>query len=202
MMRFAGLLGASAATLVVAAWPAWAANLDRSVLDEINYARTHPAEYARDLLGSRGEDGQYGARDPRALEEAVDFLERQRPLPPLAADRALALAAGELTAAQGPRGLTGHAGADGSSPSERLHHRGVWRSMTAEAISYGYSTAEGVVRQLIIDEGVSNRGHRMTIFDPNLQIAGARCGRHAVYGYMCVIDFASAPVVRTPDEGR
>jgi hypothetical protein len=53
-----------------------------------------------------------------------------------------------------------------------------------------------VVRQLILDDGVVNRGHRLTIFDPNLQIAGAGCGPHAVYRYMCVIDFAGAPIGR------
>jgi hypothetical protein len=186
----------AAALILSASTPAAAGMLDRQVLDEINYARVHPAAYARDLLQSRGEDGQYGRRDPGPLDEAVDFLERQRPLPPLTADQSLEMAAADLVVAQGPRGLTGHAGGGGSSPSERLHRRGVSRSLSAEAISYGYGTAAGVVRQLIIDEGVSNRGHRMTIFDPNLQIAGADCGMHALYRYMCVIDFAGSPIGR------
>ena len=184
------------AVLTLTATPAAAGMLDRQVLDEINYARVHPAAYARDLLQSRGEDGQYGRRDPGPLEEAVDFLQRQRPLPPLSANPDLEMAAADLVAAQGPRGLTGHGGGGGSSPSERIHRRGVSRSLSAEAISYGYGTAAGVVRQLIIDDGVSNRGHRMVIFDPNLQVAGANCGMHAVYRYMCVIDFAGSPIGR------
>lgn len=182
-----------AAALLLVAAPAAAGGMDRDVLDEINFARTHPAQYARALRDSRGEDGRYGARDPAVLAEAVAFLERQRPLPPLASSPALALAAGELVQSQGPRGLTGHGGAGGSSPSERLHRQGVWRAMSAEAVSYGYDTAAGVVRQLVLDDGVVNRGHRQTLFDPNLQIAGAGCGPHAVYRYMCVIDFAGAP---------
>ena len=184
------------AVLTLVTTPAAAGSLDRQVLDEINYARAHPAAYARDLLQSRGEDGQYGRRDPGPLEEAVDFLERQRPLPPLAANPDLEMAAADLVAAQGPRGLTGHAGGGGSSPGERIRRRGVSRSLSAEAISYGYGTAAGVVRQLIIDDGVSNRGHRLVIFDPNLQVAGAGCGMHAVYRYMCVIDFAGSPIGR------
>ncbi len=196
MKRCWGALARLAVTLTLAATPAAAGGMGREVLDEINFARTHPAEYALALRDSRGEDGRYGRRDPSVLEEAIVFLERQRPLPPLAPNSALALAAGEMAQSQGPRGLTGHGGGDGSSPSERLHRRGVWRSMSAEAISYGYDTAAGVVRQLVIDDGVVNRGHRMTIFDPNFQIAGAGCAPHAVYRYMCVIDFAGAPVSR------
>ena len=185
-----------AAALILAATPAAAGGLGREVLDEINFARTHPGEYAMALRDSRGEDGRYGRRDPSVLEEAIEFLERQRPLRPLTPSSALALAAGDLARAQGSRGLTGHGGSDGSSPSERQHRRGVWGSMSAEAISYGYDTAAGVVRQLVIDDGVVNRGHRLTIFDANLQIAGAGCGPHAVYRYMCVIDFVGAPVRR------
>ena len=182
--------------LTLIATPAAAGGMGREVVDEINFARTHPAEYALALRDSRGEDGRYGRRDPNVLEEAIVFLEHQRPLPPLSPSPALALAAGDLAQAQSSRGLTGHGGAEGSSPSERLHRRGVWPSMSAEAISYGYDTAAGVVRQLILDDGVVNRGHRLTIFDRNLKIAGAGCGPHALYRHMCVIDFAGAPVVR------
>jgi uncharacterized protein YkwD len=185
-----------AASLVLTAFPAAAGGLDRAVLDEINYARAHPAEYAQDLSDGRGRSHRYADRGSGATEEAIAFLERQPPLPPLTHSHDLALAAAEQAAAQGPRGSTGHAGTDGSSPSERIRRHGVFRSLSAEAISYGYEDAAEVVRQLIVDEGVASRGHRLTIFDPILQIAGAGCGPHARYGYMCVIDFASGPVGR------
>jgi uncharacterized protein YkwD len=184
------------AAFLATASPVFAASLDRAVLDEINYARGHPAEYAQNLMDGRGDDSRYARANSGATEEAIDFLERQRPLPPLAPNQALAQTAAKLAAAQGPRGLTGHAGADGSSPGERIRRHGVSRAVAAEAISYCYGSAAGVVRQLIIDDGVSNRGHRMTIFDPDLRIAGAGCGPHAVYRYMCVIDFAGAPIGR------
>jgi hypothetical protein len=85
MKRYRGLLGSLGAALVLAGTTSVAAaGIDREVLDEINYARAHPAEYAQDLRQSRGEDGRYGGRDPVVLAEAVAFLGRQRPLPPLA----------------------------------------------------------------------------------------------------------------------
>jgi hypothetical protein len=194
MLQFLKLARLPAIALVLAAGPAGAADrLGRAVLAEINFARAHPADYALSMQDAGGDDG-YVDPEPSARDEAIDFLERQPPLPPLTQNTDLALAAAEQVASQGPRGLTGHAGAGGSSPSDRIHRRGVWRARSAEAISYGYGDPDAVVRQLIIDAGVPGRGHRMIIFDPNLTIAGAHCGPHAVYRYMCVIDFAGAPL--------
>jgi hypothetical protein len=182
-----------AALLLIAA-PAMAGQLDRAVLDEINFARTHPAQYANLLREARGKDDGYGAPDPDCLDEAIAFMDAQPPLPPLEPDTALAASAAVHTADQGPRGVTGHNGADGSTPFQRIHRQGVWSTRSAEVISYGYGSAAGVVRQLIVDEGVPDRGHREIIFDPKLRTAGAGCGRHAVYGHMCVVDFAGAPL--------
>jgi uncharacterized protein YkwD len=192
-------LGLLVGMLTLAANAAAAGELDRDVLAEINYARTHPADYASTLRDSGRDDDRYGdgySSDDGALGEAIEFLERQPPLPPLRPSQALAAAAAEHVASQGPHGAVGHTGADRSSPSQRIHHQGVWSSRSAEAISYGYGNAAAVVRQLIVDDGVPGRGHRMVIFDPALRMAGAGCGAHAVYRYMCVIDFAGAPIER------
>lgn len=189
------------ALLLVAA-PAAAGQLDRSVLAEINFARTHPHDYAIALRNARGQDDGYAAPDPNSLDEAIAFMERQPPLPPLASDSALATSAAAHTADQGRGGETGHAGTDGSTPFQRIHRQGVWSSRSAEVISYGYGTAAGVVRQLIIDAGVPGRGHREIIFDPMLRTAGVGCGSHAVYGHMCVVDFAGAPLKSAAASGR
>jgi uncharacterized protein YkwD len=159
--------------------------LDDAVLDEMNYARARPAEYARELRRElRGSD------DPAAVEEAIDFLERQSPLPPLKGDRRVAAAAYQHAASQGPRGDVGHgvAGALG----QRLRGQGVWAGLSAENISYGQDDPRDVVRQLIVDSGVPGRGHRRNIYATGYQLAGVACGPHRAYGYMCVIDFAGA----------
>jgi hypothetical protein len=191
--------------------PALAAErgLDASVLAEINYARTHPAQYAeslREYRGSGGQDRQDDGDDDRyapagnggyaAIDEAIRFLQRQAPLPPLSGNDGLHRSASDYAEEQGQGGYTGHVGADGSSLSDRVHRNGVWSGYAAEAISYGEQSAAAVVRQLIIDDGVASRGHRKTLFDPGLKVAGVGCGPHRAYGYMCVIDFAGALVER------
>jgi uncharacterized protein YkwD len=168
---------------------AHAMSLDDAVLAELNYARAHPVEYARELR--RDPDA---SEDRAALEEAIDFLERQQPLGPLAGDRRIATAAREHSRAQAASGSVGHGVAGGLG--RRLQENGVWAGLSAENISYGNDTATGVVRQLIIDSGVPGRGHRRNIFSASYQLAGVACGPHPTYDVMCVIDFAGALVQR------
>jgi uncharacterized protein YkwD len=60
----------------------------------------------------------------------------------------------------------------------------------AENMAFGENPARQVVIQLLVDDGVPDRGHRATILDPSYRVAGAACGPHARYRQMCVIDFA------------
>jgi len=171
---------------------AFADDLDDAVLAEINFARANPADYARELRRQTVSEqrGAYSGNDPEAVEDAIDFLERQPALPPLTWDDRMAAAAREHTRAQGPRGDVGHGAAGGLG--QRLRGAGVWAGMSAENISYGYDDARDVVRQLIIDSGVPTRGHRHNIFGGAYKLAGVACGPHRAYGAMCTIDFAGA----------
>ena len=188
--------------LAATAPDARAGALEDAVLEEVNFARTHPADYARELRdeqisGHRGRGWSALAdQDPDALDEAIDFLQRQAPLPPLRGDGRLAASAFDHASVQGPRGELGHAGPGGVTFSQRLKREGVWAGLAAEAISYGYDSPRDVVRQLVIDSGVANRGHRGDIFGRGYQAAGVSCAHHALWGAMCVIDFAGALVVR------
>ena len=195
-MRVRALVGCGLMLGVLAgAAGALASPLENGVLDEINFARTHPAEYAH-LLRDEVDHGLL-PQGPEDADEAADFLLRQAPLPPLSADARLAAAASDHTQRQGPNGGLGHAAEDSAQGlTQRLHRRGVWAGLSAETISYGYAQPRDVVIQLIIDSGVPGRGHRQVLFDPTLQRAGAGCGRHSLYGEMCVIDFAGALVER------
>lgn len=180
---FAGLMFLALAPAAQSA--SLSARLDDAVLDELNFARARPAEYADELRRELDRSD-----DPAAVEEAIDFLERQASLPPLAPDRRIAAAARQHAQAQGPRGDVGH-GPTGSL-GRRLRGQGVWAGLSAENISYGFEDPRDIVRQLIIDSGVPNRGHRRNIFAAGYQLAGVACGPHRAYGYMCVIDFAGA----------
>jgi hypothetical protein len=182
----AAVLGAL--SLMSFAKPAAASGgLEAAVLDEVNFARTQPAEYARVL---RQRAPEMIGEDPRDVAEAVAFLSRQKPLPPLAADGKLARAAGAHATAQGRAGQVGHTSPDGLGFIQRMEINGIRAGAVAENISYGYDSPRAVVRQLIVDTGVPDRGHRKNLFGPAYEAAGVSCAPHKQWGAMCVIDFA------------
>ncbi len=189
------IFGAALALLLSCAIPrpSFADSFENEVLAEINRARAYPSRYARVLLRERAnyEDSR---RDPGALEDAVEFLMRQSPLPPLSPDGRIAAAAAELAGVQSRRGGVGH-GARGNL-GRRLQEQGVFAGLAAEVISYGQATPADVVRQLIVDAGVPSRGHRHDIFGANYRIAGVACGPHPKWDDMCVIDLAGAVMNR------
>jgi hypothetical protein len=182
------------------------ASLEAEVLAEINRARTDPrwygaqlrayrAYYHGDVVRAPGDDvGVQTHEGLAALDEAIVDVERRQPLSPLVPNGRLRASAARLAQEEGPTGVVGHVGPDGLTPGQRMRDAGVWAGITEENISFGQATAAAVVRQLIIDDGVPDRGHRSSIFEPGLTVAGVSCGPHVRYGWMCVIDVAGALV--------
>lgn len=155
--------------------------LEAAVLDEINYVRGHPQEYARRL----GADA--------AGRDAAAYLETLQPEMALAPTAGLAAAAAEHAADEGAHGAFDHVGADGSSAGDRMRRHGVWSGIFAEEMSLGETSADGVVRQLIVDSGDPARRHRRDLLDPLLRRAGVGCAPHRLHVMICVIDIAAAP---------
>lgn len=197
-----------AAVAVGAAAPAPPSDdrIARDVERQISLARTDPQGYARrlrehrsyydgDVFRAPGELAIRTVEGVAAVDEAIAFLERQTPLPPLAPDPILRRAAADHVADQGPRGDVGHYGSDGSRFTDRIARHGGPES-GGENISYGAEGGEAVVIQLIVDDGVPDRGHRVNIYRPGYVTAGAACGPHARYRYMCVVDFGYPPPAR------
>ncbi len=193
----AAVLSCCVFVVTVLAAVARAQSVESGVLDELNFARQTPGAYAQSLLRDAALLRAEAAKDDDAgaFDEAVDFLRKQGPLPPLRGDDALAGAALAHAQTQGQEGSLGH-DTDTESFDERLERLGVKAAVVAENISYGFTNPRDVVRQLIVDAGVPDRGHRDIIFNPELRVAGVGCAPHKIYGSMCVVDFADAPTRR------
>jgi len=174
---------------------------ERAVLAELNRARADPAGYAgrlgeyrtyyRDrLVAVPGAPVLYETQEGVApVDEAIAFLGRAATAATLAPAPVLAVAAGDHRAEQERDGAVGHAGADGSTPGQRVSRRG-GGAYVGEVIAYGSDSAVDMVRQLIVDDGVPDRSHRALLFDPDLRFAGVSCGPHPIYRTACVIDLA------------
>lgn len=176
--------------------------LESGILSEMNLARSNPEQYAsyvKDLRDKYRGNFVYlqGIKFKRkegiaAVDEAIRYLDSQRPAPVLNPSRGLTLGAADQVRVQGPTGRTGHDGPDGSDPGDRVNRHGKWKDMMGENIYYGSGmTARQIVMGFIIDDGVPDRGHRNTIFNPRFRLAGVACGPHKTFKTMCVITFAA-----------
>jgi uncharacterized protein YkwD len=179
-------------------------DLAMETLAEINLARKNPPLYANFLREFRRQfrGGAYTlpgtetivrtGEGAKGVDEAIRFLLRQKPIPPLAWSAGLAAAAAELADEEGESGAVGHFGRSSGGPKERIERHGQWQGRIGENIFYGQGDARQMVMNLIIDDGVPDRGHRKNIFSRAFTKAGAACGPHPGFGTVCVIDFAGA----------
>ncbi len=176
---------------------------DSEILTEINIARTNP-EFYISLMENMKQyfDGNL-YRDPNntvlmtkegvaAVDEAISDLKKYGAKGALSISKGISKGCMEHVKDMGPKGLLGHTGSDGSSPGDRMNRFGKWSKSYGECISYGMNNARKIVLQLIIDDGVPDRGHRKIIYDNSYTRLGAAFGSHSKYNYMCVIGFAGA----------
>jgi uncharacterized protein YkwD len=86
---------------------------------------------------------------------------------------------------QAPRGLMNHRGTDGSMAWDRVSRYGEWKKKISENMTFGPMTPHDVVAALLIDDGISDRGHRKNVLDPDIRLVGVACGTHKSYRVMC-----------------
>ena len=182
--------------------PNWR-DLEREILVEQNRVRQNPASYIPLLearLVSMDNQGRITngcgpncriitQEGQGAVREAIAALTRQAAVAPLESSVAVAQAA-QAHARDQAQGGVGHRGSDGSDPGQRLTRVGVPYTRAGENIAYGSRTGQQVVLDLIVDDGVPDRGHRTAIFSPAWSHTGAGCGPHRGYGNVCVINYA------------
>jgi uncharacterized protein YkwD len=175
--------------------------VEQEIIDEMNLARQNPSAYVGhleklksyyhgDLLKIPGKTPVRTHEGIKAVDEAIRFLKSAKPAPLLKPSTGLSRAARDHVLDQGQSGKTGHIGRDGSKPYERIERYGKWEGLSGENIAYGDDTARMIVMQLIIDDGVPDRGHRENIFNPEFRYTGVAAGSHPVYRTMCVINYA------------
>jgi uncharacterized protein YkwD len=177
---------------------------ERAVVWELTKIRMFPRDYAKYLryLGTRFEGTLWRLKDHvpirteegrAAVEEAAEFLETVKPIPgEVTFSEGLHAAAWEHMMDQGPTGQIGHVGASGSTFGQRIRRYGQPGSLIGEIINYGKEVPRMTVIQLVIDDGVPDRGHRRNIFNPDFHTAGSAIGPHREYGTMTVVDMADA----------
>ena len=174
----------------------------KDIVAEINYMRACPQEYASKRLTPRLKNfnGLDYRQNPKRLIatkegaapciECIEVLKKQKPLLPLTMDYVLCKAAAMHVEDQMQTGRTGHVGSDGSHSYDRIERAGFKGTKMGENITYGCFDPIDIVAEMMIDDGVPDRGHRSLLLDPvydRIGLAYAQ-GKKVAYGAICVVD--------------
>jgi len=177
--------------------------LEAEVLDALSAARLAPSDVATRLAARAScyKKKTYQLPDnarPRQTKEGVSAVNDARQwLQKCEAACSLTetgvglkLAAEDHVSDVGAAGVASHRGGDDSRLEDRATRYGKWKGAVGECLWYGRSTTGAqIVDDLIVDDGVRDRGHRLCVFDPRWKAAAVRAGAHATFGTFVCVDF-------------
>ncbi|MCR4823477.1 MAG: CAP domain-containing protein [Treponema sp.] len=186
------------ATLDTARNADYLSTVERDVILEMNKARTNPTLYAELYLEPRTKkfsgniynDTIMTKEGVKVVNECISYMKKAKALPLLNPEKGLSLAAQQHSSTQGETDQTGHTGVDGSTPFTRIEKYGTYKT-AGENIDYGATSGREIVVSLLIDDGVSSRGHRKNIMNKDFSSSGVGyTKKHKTYGSVCVITYA------------
>lgn len=134
-----------------------------------------------------------------AVKAAIKFLNEAKPVREIKWHTDLYAAAKQHVQDIGPKGLVQHESSDGTTVKERLKRYGKIVTCYGENLSFHSETALDVVLQQIVDDGVSNRGHRENLFNPDFRVMGCYSSTHKDFDRMSTLDFCAC-FVRNGEE--
>lgn len=161
--------------------------LENQIIDEINFVRTKPVEYAKMLEEMRnyykgmaftvpGQKTLITLEGTVSLNETINELKTLQPREPVETNCSAVRASRDQLADLQSSGAFSHFGNDGSSPQERLkkYLRGEFYS--SESIASRRGSARNIVMQFLLDDGLPERPHRQNLLNPSFKFAGIATG--------------------------
>ena len=165
----------------------------------IPHCQEYLSRFEGDLLKQPGKTTLRTKEGASAVQEAIEHLNKQQPVRTLRFNEELAKAARDHVVDTGPKGLVQHESSDGTSVKERLKRYGKIVTCYGENLSFHCETALEVIMQMLIDDGVPNRGHRENLFNDDFRVCGIFTGDHKDFDTVTVVDYA-ASFVKAGDE--
>lgn len=156
------------------------------ILKAINSVRKAPAKWAdkidKEYIKNMDKDKVTHKKWKRkfkeglpAMQEAVKYLKNAKPKGELSLSYGMSYAAFKHSVYLLSKKTLTHNGKGGSSMSNRLEEYGDWQTTIGENIiktTKNTRTAEHVIMEFILDDGVKNRGHRENLFKASFKKLG------------------------------
>jgi len=161
----------------------------KSLAKKLEYLRTY-LDYESNILSEPNKIQIQMVEGDSVFKEAISYLKKLQPLPPLEWDNNLAQSAMEHVMDIGPKGLLLYQSSDGTEPEDRISKYGNYKESLGENIDFGPNDAMGVIISLTLDDGEEQRPHRENLFKSDYHKVGIACGRHKTEFQMTVMDFA------------
>lgn len=175
--------------------------LSKDLLKACNVLRSNPKafidklestmkQFKGTILAKPGEYAIQTNEGKEAFIDAINFLKKQNPVATLQYDERLERSARDHVNDLGPKGLASHEGSNGASIYDRIEKYCEWDKICSEIIDLGGKTAEDILVNIIVDDGVPDRGHRRTLFNEELKFVGCMSGPHKDFGIITVLNYA------------
>lgn len=174
--------------------------IEKDFLNELNKVRQNPqsiipvlekllTQFSGNILKRQGEVPLQTNEGQSAVKEAISFLKKTSPLSEFKLNPQLSLASKSHVNDIGPKGITDHYGSDGSDPYRRMKRFCKFEGEGGENIDFGSKTGLDSLISFIIDDGVTDRGHRRNILNPIYKTVGLSVGYHSEFETVLVINF-------------
>lgn len=144
---------------------------EKEMIKEINFVRAYPKVYAKIIAKSVSEEKDLAKKTLDAANELIAELDTMKPRSILKPSRCVYDAAKKHGLDCQKRGAMDHMGSDGSWPWDRLK-----KTCNVEDGNENLAgTSQGVraaVIDLLLDDGISSRGHRYNMLNPQWNQVG------------------------------
>ncbi len=170
--------------------------VEKQMLLEINFARAYPKVYAKIISKylANESNSAFGLNNDtyNAGIELIKELNELAPLSILQPSECVYNAAKKHGLDSQKRGFFDHQGSDGSMPWDRiLKECKEYKTGSENGAGNVSESPRPAVIQLLLDDGISSRGHRRNLLDPKWKYCA--CFRYVQkeYGYQWVQNFAN-----------
>ncbi len=161
---------------------------EKEVIKWLNYIRAYPLEFSEKVLAPYAERKEL--KKSKYLKSLYRDLSNTTKMALLIPSQGLSKAAKYHANDMGKKGKAGHTSTNGWNMQERIEKYVRWEVTIGENCAYGLYSPLDIVMGLLIDEGVSDLGHRKNILNPDYKVIGVAIRPHKSYGTNCVQDFA------------